>query len=437
VELIIIFALNILLYAKTLRYKYVSDDLSTFHNPPKWKNKFHKWFLWVLAQYKWTEKWDHLMTTLVHSAVAMMIYLAFGANQVSFWAALLFSANPANNQASIWISGRGYALATLLLLISLYSPFLAPFSLFGCAYFNIGYLAPLALVGSNNWHVLIWMPFIWWFWWKRFRKDVVFKAKNEEVVEDSKFHLRKLVLAIKTVGFYLSLCLIPFRITFYHSFLQSCAGNDIMKRRAYTMKDKFFWIGLFSIIGWLSYIYFRGWDLFSYGMFWFYVTIAPFSNLRRVQQECAERYMYMANVGVMIGLVSLIINYPVLLVVFLTMYISRLYTTMRMYSDDFWLIEEAVLEDPGAWYAWHVRGFKRWNNESWREALTMWVMANMISPREFKVLFNIACVLKLLGKKDEAEQFIKKAEANIIPGQEVAAQEAIKEFHNNRLPLLI
>jgi hypothetical protein len=172
-------------------------------------------------------------------------------------------------------------------------------------------------------------------------------------------------------------------------------------------------------------------------MFWFYITIAPFSNFRRIQQEIAERYIYMANVGVMYALASLIGNYPVLIAVFLTMYIARGYSTMRLYTDDFWLIEEAVLEDPGAWYAWHIRGFKRWNNQSWREALTMWVMAQLISPKEFKVLFNIAIVLKLLRRDDEAEKYLKKAEENILEGQEAAAKEAIKSFKEGKMPLLI
>ncbi len=436
VKIIFIFALNMLLYAKTIQFKYVSDDLSTYQHPPKWKNKAHKWWLWILAQYKFREKYDRLMTIFIHSLVSVFIYLAFGANQMSFIAACLFSANPANNQASIWISGRGYALATLLLLMAMTIPFVGALLLLGCAYFNIGYLAPLALIGSTKWYLLAFMPPIWWFWWKRFKHDVVQKAVAETVPEDQRFHLGKLVLAIKTVGFYLTLALIPFRITFYHSFLQSCAGNKIMKRRAYAL-DKFFWIGVVSITSFVVYIYIKGWDITTYGMLWFFITIAPFSNLRRVQQECAERYIYMANVGVMVALASLIVTYPVLITIFMTMYITRLYTILRMYHDDFWLIESAVYEDPAAWYAWHIRGFKRWDNQSYREAITMWVMAHMISPKEFKVLINISTALKVMHRDEEAEKYLKLAEENIIEGQEENAKKILQEFKDGKLPLLI
>ena len=73
-KIIIILAANVLLYAKTLKYKYVSDDLTTYKTPPKWKNKAHKWWLWILAQYKCREAWDRLMTIFIHSLVSVFIY---------------------------------------------------------------------------------------------------------------------------------------------------------------------------------------------------------------------------------------------------------------------------------------------------------------------------------------------------------------------------
>jgi hypothetical protein len=107
-----------------------------------------------------------------------------------------------------------------------------------------------------------------------------------------------------------------------------------------------------------------------------------------------------------------------------------------MYKDDHWVIESAVFEDPMAWYAWHMRGFKRIDHQSYREALIMWVMAKLISPREFKVLFNIAIMLKLLHQEAEAEAFLKQAEENIVEGQEVHAKQIIDDFRQGRGHLL-
>lgn len=434
-QIITIIALNMLVYAKTLNYKYVSDDLSTFKNPPKWKNKWHKWFLWVLGSYKWKEKYDYLLTLIIHTLVCIFIYLAFGANHLSFIASLLFSVNPANNQGSIWISGRGYVLATLLLLIAYYSLFLAPFALMAVGYFNVGYLAPLVFLASKKAYILAIMPIAWWFWWKSFKNAVVLKIAHETVIEDRKFHPRKFILAIKTVGFYMTLAVIPFKITFYHSFLQSCAGNIIMRKRAYKL-DKFFYIGLTAILGWI-YLSITNWSLATYGMFWYFITIAPFSNFRRLNQEIAERYIYMANVGLTIAVAYFIHTNPILVAVFLSVYISRLFTTMRMYTDDFWLIECSVCEDPGAWYVWHVRGFKRWQNKSFREAIMFWGMAHLLSPKEFKVLFNLSIALKIVGKVEESNHYLKLAEENVIPGQEEQVKQIISDFKSGKFPLII
>jgi hypothetical protein len=429
----IILALNVLLYAKTLLLGYVSDDIPTFKNPPKMTYRWSKIYYWLIAQYKSCPKWDHLLTLVFHALISVFIYLAFGRNQVSFIAALLFTCNPANNQVSVWISGRGYAIPSLMLLMALTIPFLGPVALWCGAFFNVGFLAPLALIGSSKFYLLVFMPFIWWCWWKRFRFNVVLKASNEEVVEDQKIHFKKIILAIKTVGFYLTLGLIPFKISFYHSFLQSCAGNEIMKKRAYSL-CKFFWIGLSAIIFFVVYSLHR-WDTISYGLFWFFIAIAPFSNFRRVQQEIAERYLYLPNIGLMLVLGSLVAHNPVLIAIFLTMYITKLSIVFRMYTDDYWLVESAVYEDPAAWYAWHMRGFKRWDVKSYHEALTMWVMAKLLDPKEFKVLFNIAIVLRLLKQDAESDAYLKAAEENIIEGQEKEARYLIDEFRKGRAHL--
>ncbi len=306
-KIIIIICVNFILFAKTLRFGYVSDDCPTakIENRPPFKNKIHKWFLWLIGSWKFNSQYEHLVTLILHAIVGVFIYTAFGSNNVSFWTALLFCCNPATNQGSIWISGRGYVLPPLLLLISLSCGFLAPLTLWASGYFNLGFIVPLGLVGSKLAYLLALMPFIWLFWFKKFKKDVLFKANFEQVDEDKKFHFGKIILVIKTIGFYFTLGLIPFRITFYHSYLQAVAGSG--KRKGYTMKDKFFWIGLGIIIFWVVYSLHK-WDMLSYGLWWFFIMIAPFSNFKRLHQEISCRYLYCPLIGLMLSLSYLIIE---------------------------------------------------------------------------------------------------------------------------------
>jgi tetratricopeptide (TPR) repeat protein len=109
---------------------------------------------------------------------------------------------------------------------------------------------------------------------------------------------------------------------------------------------------------------------------------------------------------------------------------------MGMYRDDYWILEFAVIEDKNAWFAWHMRAMKRWDAQSYREALINWVMAKLISPNEFKLLFNISVVLRLLKKDNEAKEYFALALKNIIPGQEEELKPLIKEWNEGKMRLL-
>ncbi|RTK93060.1 hypothetical protein EKI60_06500 [Candidatus Saccharibacteria bacterium] len=428
-KICVILLANLAFYFKTLGYKYVSDDLASY-NRPRYTNKLVQAF-WVLeGRSKSSPVNDHALTMIIHALVCVGIYLGFGQNDVSFVAALLFSFNPINNQASVWISGRGYALSALGMVWALSIPFMAPLLLLGATYYNAGFLAPIAFIGSPYPILLIFMPLIWMYQWRNFNKNVYQRMSTEMFAEDKRFHPKKLILAVKTFGFYLSHAIIPFKTTFYHSTLESIAG--CRKHKAYNL-CRFFWVGLVSILGMLLYIYTHKWDMICFGMLWWCVCIAPYCNLVRMSQELAERYAYLPNCGLMFVLASLIYTNPVLVAVFVTMYAVKMWFFIDCYQDEYFLMEHSCMNSPDSWFAWHVRAMSRWNNKSYQEALILWVMAKNINPKEFKLLFNISAVLMIAGQKQEAMKFLKEAQDNIPEGQEQEAGKLIKDFKEGKI----
>lgn len=436
-EILIIVAINFITYFRTLKYGYVSDDIPASENPKPYKNIIHKAWLSFFEAEKYNIQIDHLITILLHTAVSVMIYVSFGMTSVSFLAAILFSINPVNNQGSIWISGRGYVMPTLLILISMVTPFFisAPLLVLSGKYV-IGYYGSLVFFGSPFYILLCAIPAIAVVNFKQFKSAVKDKLDSDRVLEDKIFHYKKIILAIKTYGYYLCLSVIPFRICFLHSYLQSASGNEIMKKKAYTIKDRFFWIGLVAIIGIPIYSIYH-WDNISWGILWFSIGIAPFSNLVRMQQEVAERYCYFPCVGLMLALSTILINYPIIAAALLGYYYGILNSIMGMYKDDYWLIEYNVVNDYKSWFAWHIRAIKKFNVGAFREAFNLFMTAYMISPKEFKILVNIATCLKIAGKNKEAEAFLEKAQKNILPGQEEQASEAIENFKKGNLSILL
>lgn len=445
---------NLLLYVKTLRYKFVSDDFSVWKNPPVAKNAWHRLWLQVTGQMKFyaksvqfvrskgklylaivrKEELEHLFTIMLHIAICITIYFAFGPSWVSFVAALLYSMNPVNNQGTTWPSGRGYVYPILFLLLAMAVPYASPLFFFAGTWYTAGFLAPLALIGSNWWYLLGLLPFVWYIHSKKFVKAVKNKQATETFDEDKLVHPKKLILGVKTFGFYLFLCIIPHRITFYHSFLQSSAGS--MKHKNYTL-CRYFWIGFTAITAWVVCAFTMEWNTLLWAFLAFFITVAPFCNVVRANQEIAERFVALPNVFLMYALAQIIAGHSFLVPVFLTFYATRTFYTLKMYQDEYYITEMAVIEDEPAWWAWHCRAMKRWDTQSYKEALILWVRAKLISPNEFKLLVNIATCLRLLRNDKEADIYIKLAEENIVPGQEESSMRFIEDHRKGKLPILL
>ena len=438
INILIIVCCSILFFARTLNYKYTSDDIPTYNATKDmykdcwWKRLFFE----IEGSIKINAKRDHIVTMILHTLVCVFIYVGFGMTQTSFYAALLFMVNPTNNQGSIWISGRGYVLPTLLLLAAISFPYVSPIFLLGATYFHTGFLTSVMFFFSPHQWLLLFMPFIWMFWFKRFRGLVKQKVDKEMFGEDKKIKLSKLVIFFKTFGFYLTLCLFPFRTTFYHAYMQSMSGNELMKKRAYKI-DRYFFIGITSFIAMIYFIYTDPFSLRSLAISWWICGIAPYCNLFRFQQEIAERYAYLPLVGLSFILGGVLAEFPLFLTAFLSMYATRLWFYMPAYQDDYYLSEVACLNSRDAWFAWHIRAMKRWDTGARKEALTLWVMAKMVSPHEFKILINISTCLRLLKQDKEADEYLEEAMRHVPEGQEKQTQDLYKNLKKGKAAIIL
>jgi len=303
---IIIFCVSVLFYFKTSRFNYVSDDIPVYQkSKDRSQHWFHKRWLQLEGSTRVTPKQDHWITIIIHALVSSLIYVAFGATPISFMAALMFCFNPSNNQGSVWISGRGYVLPTMWFLLSMIVPLACPFFFYFASAFNAGFLAMIMFAQISPWFMLA-IGIVWVFRWKQFKRNVKNKMDKEMFGHDKKIHPRKLILFFKTMGFYVTLGIIPFRNTFYHEFMQSAAGNDIMRKRAYKI-DQFFFIGI-TFVSLSAWYILTHHNVLAFALTWYIVSIAPFCNLVRCSQEIAERYCYLPNVGLSYCLSYFIIN---------------------------------------------------------------------------------------------------------------------------------
>lgn len=126
----------------------------------------------------------------------------------------------------------------------------------------------------------------------------------------------------------------------------------------------------------------------------------------------------------------------VVITAFITMYATKMWFYMDAYQDDYYLLETACLNSPDAWFAWHARAIQRWGNKSYQEAVIIWTMARIISPKQFKINLNLASALAMGGHQKEAEHFLKIAESNMVEGQ-ADAQDLIDKWRKGEWTIVL
>jgi hypothetical protein len=80
---------------------------------------------------------------------------------------------------------------------------------------------------------------------------------------------------------------------------------------------------------------------------------------------------------------------------------------------------------------------KRWDAKSYQEAVILWTMARMISPKEFKINVNLATACACGGHKAEGEKFLQIAEDNIPAGQEEQCQKLLKDWKSGNMAIVL
>jgi len=300
-QVAILVVLNFLIYFKVIWYGYVIDDDKVGNYPglEKWKARnFMQLFYWEIKPWRYySSKRVHLYSTLIHILVCCMIYIVFGRNLLSFLTALLFTANPVVNQVSAWANAKRYAVNTLLVLCMWMMPAWAMLFYFWTPFWQVSAAtAPLLFIGTKYWLWMLGIPFIIFIGGKRLIYRFLARKLQSPDGVLPQLSWRKLILYVKTFGYYFWYCVFPVRIGMWHYFLYLLGMSEEENRKCFAI-DWRFWFGLVTFIGVLAVmLIFRGTPL-SFGLFWFTIFISLWGNLLTLTQSIADRYCYLPLVG--------------------------------------------------------------------------------------------------------------------------------------------
>lgn len=413
--IILIVLVNLLFYIRTTSYQGICDDIPVFNsgNPIP---KGSKWmYFWYHLQGRKYVSWKlaHWQVLTVHTMNCILIYLAFGRSYYSALAALLFSINPVNNQCSIWISGKGYAQNTLCALLVWMFPYFSLIPYLYGTYFcgpslllfplvflftPYWYLSGLVLIGLLREHPRVFN-----------KKDPASKFNMESNDELKKIAPRKIIIMFKTIGYYFINAILAMRLGFYHKYLFLHGVSKETNKDSYRI-DKYFFIGISVAI--LTLI------TRHTGLIWFCVCIGMWSNFLSFNQTIANRYLYLANVGLTLFIASIL--HPYLAIALFTYYVTKLCLFHKFYENEYWSIEHSCFEQPSFFYPWQNRSVHCFQNNNFHGALGNMLKANELRPNDWKITYNLTQLYILLGNLQEARRLYNKAKECTIDGREAA-----------------
>ena len=372
----------------------------------------------------------HFINICTHTACCMVIYFMFGMNNVSFLTAILFSLNPVNIQGSVWISGRNYVTSSILAMGMFIFPSVSWLFYMATSHFAVNaWLSPLTFLGTKHWYMVGIIPVVWLLTTnnrgtlnRKLWETGGLKTTNTEM---RAMKPKKLIPFLKTYYYYFLLSVIPYNLGVEHNFLRGFGTNKTDNDKGYKL-DKYFVFGLILAIlvgtgsilgiirGWGALdCDFMAWGSILYGLFWFSVNIAIWCNFITIQQQVAERYVYLANIGMMFALANVIIHWPMVIAIFITAYFIRLWYMMDMYLNDYWAVEYSVQEIKNMHYMWLMRGVKKYCAKDHMGALYDFNEAYVHKPYDLKVLYNLATSTLIFGDVVKARDLLEKAKANV------------------------
>ena len=422
-----------------LKYHYVCDDLAVIIQTQnakikKPKNKLTMFMMMLHGKAYWEDEafLQHIIPMILHTIASALIYFVFGHNNISLLASVLFFIHPCHTEMSIWLSAKGYTLTTIWVLLAFHFPILAFFIFVVPTMICIsGIFAPLIFLLQPNILNVIALFSIYTVWkhsqWA-FNKEKNMKLKGFEGNDVAlKISPYKFIIALKFYGYYFVNCIFGISYTFYHSYMEEFLDTQKGIKEGRKI-DRYFFIGLF-FAGLLIYsLITNPFSIFTLGLFWSTVTVAMWCNLVSTgQQYIANRYYYLPNIGLMIAISSVIINYPILTGALIGWYLARLIPSIKQFKNVYWHFFYQIYNQPDLYYSWINMGCLNFARGNFKAAVGDFSQALILRPNNFKAMFDLSSCFIALYKIPEAIKAFEDARKCDIYGQEEKANQPIKD----------
>jgi tetratricopeptide (TPR) repeat protein len=261
------------------------------------------------------------------------------------------------------------------------------------------------LIMMGQWDLAILSAFIMLIAGAWFVKDTISHRtktfKEQSMGNTTKFHFKKLIVAIKTFAYYTQLCVFPAHMGIYHTW--GYHYEEKIER-----EDNLFWLGVILLLCFGGMFYF-GNSVVRFGIVWFVAYIFIFLNWITIHQFVSERYCYIANIGLCIILASYLQNYPILGAFIVGLYLMRTWQHLPTYCDEIRYYLSNIWNFPDSEVAMANLGVILMRSGLVGMAVDYWIMATKINPNYDVPFYNLYSTLKGRGDFINARVNLEKA----------------------------
>jgi hypothetical protein len=227
----------------------------------------------------------------------------------------------------------------------------------------------------------------------------VFKEQN--LGRSTSFNISKIIVAIKTLGYYTKLCIFPKRMGLYHTFEYHYSDKT-------EKEDKWFWGGFVVLLLFIIGFWFGNYAV-RFAILWYFAYIFIFLNWITIHQFVSERYVYIPVIGICL-LMALALQYsPIIFAFVVGLYLMRTWVHLPTYQDEVLYYQSNIWNFPDSEVAFSNLGVVYLKLNLYGSAMDMWAISIKINPNYDVGYYNISSCLKQKGELIKAREYLLKA----------------------------
>ncbi|NJO00408.1 MAG: hypothetical protein HC880_00835 [Bacteroidia bacterium] len=334
-------------YQKTFKFDFSIDDKNFINRKKREKSwqlhdKSIKGVLWYIKYHLYgagtfgdNPRNEHIFQTCLNAAACVLIYYAFGSNNVSFWTAILYAVNPINNQTSIWLNGKRYLINIIIVMLMM---ILGPVGILIyplTAFFQVNAIFAPIIYGIGSWYLLLFIPVFWLICGKEIREKIKMRKSILHNDDMKTFKPKKIIPIVKLFGAYMMKMVVPGQTLMWYPTLFFWGLTEKGNKDAYAINLDFLKGCIVIALSIAGAFYFKN-DIWLY--LFMILSVLQWSGFITVTQLLTDRYVSLANVFMMYFLTNITIQNTgdyanIILACICTYYYQRLQITFMMYKN--------------------------------------------------------------------------------------------------------